>query len=222
MPSHLKFGCLVEAPDPTLAWWAIGCIQPIYTFRFIITSQSWKVLAQWVPIIKSKSKSYCLGRCGFAFHGYFPYDKSRKIPMETNARTMILISGRIIGTHCDRRDAWPCHWWKKEGLLYIPNKSGRKYGIYGQTWQCLMKKTPPHEKTGTSAPSALHNPPFAPVPTSSPFLRIPYPCFHGMFLSRKTSLSDIWWHLMTPDDTFLKISVLFGFSPYFWSVKAIY
>lgn len=39
MPSHLKFGCLVEAPDPTLAWWAIGCIQPIYTFRFINTSQ---------------------------------------------------------------------------------------------------------------------------------------------------------------------------------------
>ncbi len=31
MPSHLKFECLVEAPDPTLAWWAIGCIQPIYT-----------------------------------------------------------------------------------------------------------------------------------------------------------------------------------------------
>lgn len=174
------------------------------------------------PIIKDKSKPYCHGRSGFAFHEYFPCDKSRKIHMETNARTMVLISGKIIGTHCDRRDAWPCHWWKKEGLLYIPNKSGRKYGIYGQTWQCLMKKTPPHEKTGTSAPSALHNPPFAPVPASSPFLRIPYPCFHGMFLSRKTSLSDIWRHLMTSDDTFLKISVLFGFSPYIWSVKAIY
>ena len=31
--------------------------------------------------------------------------KSRKIHMETNARTMVLISGKIIGTHCDRRDA---------------------------------------------------------------------------------------------------------------------
>jgi len=25
--------------------------------------------------------------------------------METNARTMVLIFGKIIGTHCDRRDA---------------------------------------------------------------------------------------------------------------------
>lgn len=40
-----------------------------------------------------------------AFHEYFPCDKSRKIHMETNARTMVLISGKIIGTHCDRRDA---------------------------------------------------------------------------------------------------------------------
>ena len=57
------------------------------------------------PIIKDKSKPYCHGRSGFAFHEYFPCDKSRKIPMETNARTMVLISGKIIGTHCDRRDA---------------------------------------------------------------------------------------------------------------------
>lgn len=57
------------------------------------------------PIIKDKSKPYCHGRSGFAFHEYFPCDKSRKIHMETNARTMVLISGRIIGTHCDRRDA---------------------------------------------------------------------------------------------------------------------
>lgn len=122
--------------------------------------------------------------------------------METNARTKVLISGRIIGTHCDRRDAWPCHWWKKEGLLYIPNKSGRKYGIYGQTWQCLMKKTPPHEKTGTSAPSALHNPPFAPVPAFSPFpsayhILVFTACFsHGKPVFR--TFDDIWWHLMTP------------------------
>lgn len=26
---------------------------------------------------------------------------------------------------------------KKEGLLYIPNKFGRKYGIYGQTCNVL-------------------------------------------------------------------------------------
>lgn len=58
------------------------------------------------PIIKDKSKPYCHGRSGFAFHEYFPCDKSRKIHMETNARTMVLISGKIIGTHCDRRDAW--------------------------------------------------------------------------------------------------------------------
>ena len=57
------------------------------------------------PIIKDKSKPYCHGRSGFAFHEYFPCDKSRKIHMETNARTMVLISGKIIGTHCDRRDA---------------------------------------------------------------------------------------------------------------------
>ena len=58
-----------------------------------------------LPIIKDKSKPYCHGRSGFAFHEYFPCDKSRKIHMETNARTMVLISGKIIGTHCDRRDA---------------------------------------------------------------------------------------------------------------------
>jgi len=39
------------------------------------------------PIIKDKSKPYCHGRSGFAFHEYFPCDKSRKIHMETNART---------------------------------------------------------------------------------------------------------------------------------------
>ena len=174
------------------------------------------------PIIKDKSKPYCHGRSGFAFHEYFPCDKSRKIHMETNARTMVLISGKIIGTHCDRRDAWPCHWWKKEGLLYISINPAGSTGYMGRPGNVLWKKRRPHEKTGTSAHSALHNPPFAPVPTSSPFLCIPYPCFHGMFLSRKTSLSDIWRHLMTSDDTFLKISILFGFSPYIWSVKAIY
>lgn len=40
------------------------------------------------PIIKDKSKPYCHGRSGFAFHEYFPCDKSRKILMETNARTV--------------------------------------------------------------------------------------------------------------------------------------
>lgn len=60
---------------------------------------------QLVSTIKDKSKPYCHGRSGFAFHEYFPCDKSRKIHMETNARTMVLISGKIIGTHCDRRDA---------------------------------------------------------------------------------------------------------------------
>lgn len=73
-------------------------LQTIFIVKIIQTSQ-------WVPIIKGKSKPYCHGRSGFAFHEYFPCDKSRKIHMETNARTMVLISGKIIGTHCDRRDA---------------------------------------------------------------------------------------------------------------------
>ena len=121
--------------------------------------------------------------------------------METNARTMVLISGKIIGTHCDRRDAWPCHWWKKEGLLYIPNKSGRKYGIYGQTWQCLMKKHRPMRRQGLQLPLLCIILPLRPClllrPSSAYHILVFTACFsHGKPVFR--TFDDIWWHLMTP------------------------
>lgn len=39
------------------------------------------------PIIKDKSKPYCHGRSGFAFHVYFPRLVARKILMESEAGT---------------------------------------------------------------------------------------------------------------------------------------
>ena len=140
------------------------------------------------PIIKDKSKPYCHGRlfpCVFSLRQVAENTHGNKRPdngfdFGKDYRDSLRLTRRMTVSLM-----------KKGGPPLYLHKSGRKYGIYGQTWQCLMKKTPPHEKTGTSAPSALHNPPFAPVPASSPFLRIPYPCFHGMFPSRKTSLSDI-------------------------------
>ena len=114
---------------------------------------------------------------------------------------MVLISGKIIGTHCDRRDAWPCHWWKKEGLLYIPNKSGRKYGIYGQTWQCLMKKHRPMRRQGLQLPLLCIILPLRPCrllrPSSAYHILVFTACFsHGKLVFR--TFDDIWWHLMTP------------------------
>ena len=121
--------------------------------------------------------------------------------METNARTMVLISGRIIGTHCDRRDAWPCHWWKKEGLLYIPNKFGRKYGIYGQTCNVLWKKRRPMRRQGLQLPLLCIILPLRPCrllrPSSAYHILVFTACFsHGKPVFR--TFDDIWWHLMTP------------------------
>ena len=41
---------------------------------------------------------------------------------------------------------------KKGGPPLYPHKSGWKYGIYGQTWQCLMKKHRPMRRQGLQLP----------------------------------------------------------------------
>ena len=153
------------------------------------------------PIIKDKSKPYCHGRSGFAFHEYFPCDKSRKIHMETNARTMVLISGKIIGTHCDRRDAWPCHWWKKEGLLYISINPAGSTGYMGRPGNVLWKKRRPMRRQGLQLPLLCIILPSRPCrllrPSSAYHILVFTACFpHGKPVFR--TFDDIWWHLMTP------------------------
>ena len=150
------------------------------------------------PIIKDKSKPYCHGRSGFAFHEYFPCDKSRKIHMETNARTMVLISGKIIGTHCDWRDAWPCHWWKKEGLLYISINPAGSTGYMGRPGNILWKKRRPMRRQGLQLPLLCIILPLRPCR-----LFRPSPLHTISLFSRHVSLTEnqSFGHLMTSDDT---------------------
>ena len=164
---------------------------------------------QWVPIIKDKPKPFVTGVTATLSMSIFLATSRGKYTWKQTPGQSVLIFGKIIGTHCDRRDAWPCHWWKKEGLLYIPNKSGRKYGIYGQTWQCLMKKHRPMRRQGLQLPllcmeraGALQPPllPFFclwirhPLSGHSPFW---YPLFPIPFHPHFQTFHATWWHVTT-------------------------
>ena len=121
--------------------------------------------------------------------------------METNARTMVLISGKIIGTHCDRRDAWPCHWWKKEGLLYISINPAGSTGYMGRPGNVLWKKHRPMRRQGLQLPLLCIILPSHPCrllrPSSAYHILVFTACFsHGKPVFR--TFDDIWWHLMTP------------------------
>lgn len=79
---------------------------------------------------------------------------------------MILISRKIIGTHAtDATHNRVID--KKAGLLYISIKAGGIAKYMGPTISC-EKRFRLHEKTGTSALSALHNL-YACISASLPF-----------------------------------------------------